>query len=131
MITSLMLIFSKCSPFNLSGKYGLKILMQLPQKIVTIVACRMFCFPKWFEHVFWNSCTRITNTGIHSFILSIIYTFSKELGEGYRTLITHLRPMFHIWRYHVFDFHMKNLPEATVGKWYFKKISKSMACIFT
>ena len=131
MIMVLMLIFSKCSPFSLSGKFGLKILLQLPQKIVAIAACRIFCFPKWFEFVFWNSYTRITNTRVHSFILSIIHTFSKELGEGYRTLITHLCPMFYIWRNYLFDSHSKNFPEVTVGNWYFKKICKSMACIFT
>ena len=74
----------------------------------------------------------ITNTRIHFSILSIIYTFSKELGEGYRTLKTHLPPMFYyLWRNHVFNSHLKNLAKATVGKWYFKKRCKSMPCIFT
>ena len=39
-----MLMFSKCSPF----KFGLKILLQLSQKIATIAACQIFRFPKFF-----------------------------------------------------------------------------------
>ena len=41
-----MFIFSQCSPFNFSDKFGLKILLQLSQKIATLVACRICRFPK-------------------------------------------------------------------------------------
>ena len=44
MITVLILIFSKCSPLNFSGKSGLKILLKLSKKIATIVACQFFVF---------------------------------------------------------------------------------------
>ena len=54
-----MFLFSKCLPF----KFGLKVLLQLSQKIATIVACRIFRFPKF---IFWNSGTWITSTRIHS-----------------------------------------------------------------
>ena len=40
----------------------------------------------------------------------------KEFGENYRTLITQLRPMFHLWRIHVLDLLLQNLSKATVGK---------------
>ena len=42
------------------------------------------------------------------------YTFSKEFGEGYRTLIFHLRPLYHLLRNHVFDLHLQNMLKATV-----------------
>ena len=62
-----------------------------------------------------------------SFFLSI--KFSLEICNSYRTLITHLGPMFPLWRNHMFDLHFQNVPKATVGKRYFKKRYKSMACI--
>ena len=38
LIAVLMFIFSKCLPFNFSGKFGLKMLLQLSQNIAAIVA---------------------------------------------------------------------------------------------
>ena len=68
MTTVLMSIFPQCSPFNFSDNFGLSMLLILSQKIVTLVACRIFCFPKWFKFVFWNLGTRITNTRIQSYV---------------------------------------------------------------
>ena len=44
--------FSKCLPFNFSGKLDLKTLLQLSQKIATVVACQIFRFPERFEYAF-------------------------------------------------------------------------------
>ena len=68
MNTVLMFIFSQCLPFIFSEKFHLKMLLKLSQKIATLVACQIFCFPKWFEFVFWNSGTRITNTSVRSYV---------------------------------------------------------------
>lgn len=38
VIAVLMFIFPKCSPFNFSGKFGLKMLLLLSQNIAAIVA---------------------------------------------------------------------------------------------
>ena len=70
MTTVLMFIFSQCSPFNFSGIFGLKMLLKLSQNIATVVACRIFCFPKGSEFIFRNSDTRITNTRIRSYALA-------------------------------------------------------------
>ena len=77
MTTVLMFTFSQCSPFIFSGKFCLKMLLKLSQKIATLVACRIFCFPKWFEIVFWNSSTRITNTRVRSYVREGV--ISKEI----------------------------------------------------
>ena len=52
MTMVLMFIFSQCLPFNFSGKYGLKLLLKLSQKIATLIACGMFHFPKSSDFVF-------------------------------------------------------------------------------
>ena len=46
MTVVLMFIFSQCSRLNFLGKFGLKLLIKLFQKIATFVACRIFPFPK-------------------------------------------------------------------------------------
>ena len=68
MTTVLMFSFSQCSPFIYSGKFCLKMLLKLSQKTATLVACQIFCFPKWSEFVFWNSGPRITNTRVRSYV---------------------------------------------------------------
>ena len=85
MNTVLMFIFSQCSPFIFSDKFYLKMLLKLSQKIATLVACQIFCFPEWSEFVFWNSGTRITNTRVQNYVRE--EQSSKKFSEGYRTLI--------------------------------------------
>ena len=67
MTTVLMFIFSQCSQFIFPGKFYLKMLLKFSQKIATLVVCRIFCFPKWSEFVFWNSGTRIANTRLRRY----------------------------------------------------------------
>ena len=54
-----------CHSFSL-GEFCRKILLQLSQKIATIVAWEIFHFTTWSELVFWNLGTPIANTSIHS-----------------------------------------------------------------
>ena len=63
-----MFIFSQCSSFIFSGKSSLKMPLKFSQKIATLVAGQISCFPKWSEFVFWNSGTLITNTRVRSYV---------------------------------------------------------------
>ena len=82
--TFLMFVSSKWSPFNFYGKFGLKILLKLFQKIATLFACQtyrrnraeVFCkkgvLRNLQENSQENTCARV------SFLAQV---FSYELGE--------------------------------------------------
>ena len=58
----------------------------------------------------------------------MVYTFSKEFGDGYGSLTT---PSTQNGNHDQTDLHLQNVPKATVGQWYFKKRCKSVSCVFS